>query len=347
MTSDSLGGTTWRWHDAATFGIEGKGWSDTKAPYHRLPARAEGVVRDVVWGLACQPSGLSVAFATDAPAVRARWTLGDPALAHPRMPASACSGLDLYAEDATGRLRWAGASREVKTQSPDEILLGDIVPGMHRYRLYLPLANPVGRLEVGVPEGATLEPISPRSAPPIVIYGTSICHGHCVSRPGMSHPSILGRRLGRPVVNLGFSGNAHMEPEIAELLAELEPAVYVLDPVPNMEAELIDERAEPFVRRLRGARPSTAIVMVEGRHYTDSWLCQGNRARDARRNAAFRAVYESLVGSGVEGLTYVWGERLYGTDGEASMDGSHPSDLGAVRMADALEPVLRSVLKTM
>lgn len=39
------------------------------------------------------------------------------------------------------------------------------------------------------------------------------------------------------------------------------------------------------------------------------------------------------------------GEQLLGDDGEAATDGSHPSDLGMVRYADAYEPALRALLR--
>lgn len=39
------------WYDIRELGIEGQGWKDVKAPYDRLPAKAEGKVRDAVWGL--------------------------------------------------------------------------------------------------------------------------------------------------------------------------------------------------------------------------------------------------------------------------------------------------------
>jgi lysophospholipase L1-like esterase len=39
------------------------------------------------------------------------------------------------------------------------------------------------------------------------------------------------------------------------------------------------------------------------------------------------------------------GDYLLGEDGEGATDGSHPSDLGMIRYADAYEPVLRSILK--
>ena len=54
---------------------------------------------------------------------------------------------------------------------------------------------------------------------------------------GMPHAAILGRRLNRPVINLGFSGNGRMEKEVGDFLCELDPAVYVLDCLPNMVAK--------------------------------------------------------------------------------------------------------------
>src|SRR5262245_45314188 len=54
------------WYDLQLLSVEGKGWSDTKGPYDRLPARAEGVVRDAVWSLSRHSAGISARFVTDA-----------------------------------------------------------------------------------------------------------------------------------------------------------------------------------------------------------------------------------------------------------------------------------------
>jgi lysophospholipase L1-like esterase len=51
-----------------------------------------------------------------------------------------------------------------------------------------------------------------------------------------------------------------------------------------------------------------------------------------------------MVNKGWSNLHYLDGQGLIGTDGEATTDGSHPSDLGMVRYADAYEPVLRRLL---
>ena len=43
--------------------IEGRGWTETKAAFDRLPAKAEGVVREPVWRQSRDSAGLAVRFA--------------------------------------------------------------------------------------------------------------------------------------------------------------------------------------------------------------------------------------------------------------------------------------------
>ena len=95
------------WTDIRDLRIEGQGWTDTKAPFDRLPARAEGVVTDAVWERSRQSAGLCARFITDAQEIRGRWTLTKDRLAMPHMPATGVSGLDLYIETPEGP-RWAG-----------------------------------------------------------------------------------------------------------------------------------------------------------------------------------------------------------------------------------------------
>jgi len=177
-----------------------------------------------------------------------------------------------------------------------------------------------------------------------IYHDTSIVHGEGASRPGMPHAQILGRRLNRPVINLGFAGAGTMDIEVARLMAELDPCVYLVDCLPNMNAPLIAERVEPFVRTLRSARPETPIVLVEDRTGTNAWLAEGGREHHAARRKALREGFDRLQMSGVRGLHYVPGDNLLGDDDEATVDSSHPSDLGYMRYADALEPILRRLI---
>lgn len=333
------------WYDALHLGIEGKGWQDTKSPYDRLPAKAEGVVPDAVWSLSRQAAGLCARFVTGATAIHARWTLTSDRLAMPHMPATGVSGLDLYVRD-NKRWFWLGNGRPTQ-QTNTAALVNSLPAGQREFLLYLPLYNGVTSVEVGISKSDKLWKTPERPGErqkPIVFYGTSITQGGCASRPGMVHTAILGRRLDWHVVNLGFSGNGRMDAEVVKLLAELDAAAFVIDCLPNMNAQLVTERTEPTVRTLREAHPNTPIVLVEDRTYQNAYVLPGPRQRNADNRVALRKVYERLTAAGVKDLHYLEGEHLLGGDGEATVDSSHPTDLGFVRQAEAMEKVLRAIL---
>ncbi|MGV3722452.1 MAG: SGNH/GDSL hydrolase family protein, partial [Actinomycetota bacterium] len=187
--------------------------------------------------------------------------------------------------------------------------------------------------------------IAPRKERPILFYGTSIMHGACASRTGMSISAIVGRRFKRPVINLGFSGNGQMEPEVGALLAELDPAVYALDCLPNMTPEMVASRTEPLVRQLRAARPNTPILLVEDRTFTNAGFIKSHRQNHEARRKAYHTAFENLRSAGVTNIAYLKGEHLVGDDGEGATDGSHPNDLGMVRYADGYEKALRTLLR--
>lgn len=333
------------WYDVELLGIEGKAWTDTKSRFDRLPAKAEGVVRGPVWNLSRDSAGMAVRFKTDATRIHARWKLISSGLAMPHMPATGVSGLDLYVKADDGRWRWLAVGQPTKFPENRATLANGIPKGTREYMLYLPLYNGVSSVEIGISKSNQLQRLPrPDGSKPIVFYGTSITQGGCASRPGMVHTAILGRRLDRPIINLGFSGNGRMEQELADLLAELDVAVYVIDCLPNIGAKDVADRTEPLVRTIRKARPTTPILLVEDRSYTDSFLVTGKRVRNESSRAALRAVYERLQADGVKGLYYLKGEHLLGDDGEGTVDSSHPTDLGFLRMADAFEPVLKELL---
>ncbi len=331
------------WYDVRDWGVEGQGWSETSSPYDRLPAKAEGVVRAAVWSLSRHSAGMLARFRTDATHIWTHHKCTSDRIAMPHMPATGVSGLDLYARDESGQFRWLAVVRP-GSQENRVHLVQDILPGTRDYQLYLPLYNGTEFVKVGVPKGSTFTPLAPREEKPLLFYGTSITHGACASRPGMPHPAILGRRLDRPVINLGFSGNGKMEPEVGALLAELDPAVYIIDCLPNMVGREVAERAEPLVRQLRTARPQTPILLVEDRTYTNAAFYKRSQERHAGSRAALRTAFQNLRESGVENIHYLEGAKLLGDDRDDATDGSHPSDLGFQRHADAFEPVLKRIL---
>jgi lysophospholipase L1-like esterase len=335
-----------QWHDIREWDIEGRGWNDTESPFDRLPARARSVVREPVWNLSRHSSGLSVRFVTDAAAINARWRLRSQSLAMAHMPATGVSGLDLYIRGTHG-WRWAGAGRPEKSPDNDVCLVSGLKSERHECQLYLPLYNGVERVAVGVHRDAFIGPAPARPKrrrQPICIYGTSVTQGGCASRPGMAFPAIIGRRLDRPVINLGFSGNGQGEPEISRLLAELDPAVYVIDCLTNMNINLITERIDYMVQALRTAHPETPIVFVECLRFQNENFVNEKQKGQSEKTAAMKVAYDRLQARNVAGLHIIKAEKLMGTDGEGTVDGIHATDLGFIRIADVITPVLVSLV---
>jgi hypothetical protein len=341
----SVPGDPLRWYDARDLDVEGRGFTDVAEYYDRLPAKAEGVVRGAVWGLSRNSSGMCVRFVADSPSIAVRWSLRSPNLSMPHMAATGVSGVDLYGRTDDGAWRWIAVGKPTGPETT-ATLASTLPPGRREYRVYLPLYNGVKSVAIGLPESAAIAKTDHPSAKlkPVVFYGTSIMQGACASRTGMSQSSIVGRRLDRPIINLGFSGNGKMEIEVARLLAELDPAAYVLDALPNCDATEVKERTEPLVIEIRKAHPNTPIVLVEDRTYADAHWNASRKERNVSSRREYRAAYERLLKDGVTDLTYVEGDQLLNADGEDTVDGSHPTDLGFARYADVLTPVLKKVL---
>ena len=332
----------WRWFDGHKLTVEGMGWTDTEKPYARFPARAKGKIDNNVWSLSQHSAGIAIHFQSNAQTIAVRWTLLSNNLSMPHMPATGVSGLDLYMKQGKG-WHWIGNARPNTDITTEATIVKGIPEGSHEFCLYLPLYNGVESISIGIPPTADMAktPVRPK---PICFYGTSILHGGCASRPGMAYPSILGRRFDVPVINLGFSGNGKMQPEVVDLLAELNVRAYVLDSAPNMPPEMIRERVVPTVQKLRAAHPDTPILLVENILYQAGVVLPGPKASTDDKNTALREAYKTLKKQGIRGLYYCPGDKLLGHDGEATVDGTHPTDLGFMRMADAIEPFIRKML---
>ena len=325
--------------------VRGRGWDDA-VEYRRFPERMATKVRKEVWALSTHSAGLYLHFKlTGARPLGIRWTLTSNNYL-PHMSPIGVNGLDVYTR-VDGKWQWLTSGRPSRLEEVNvqESLLYTPPDRPAEYMIYLPLYTGVRKLELLLPESVMPEPVKPTGAT-LVFYGTSITHGCSASRPGMTYPAILGRRLDLPVVNLGFSGNGTMDPEFAEILAEIPASAYIIDCLPNMTKMTGDEvlrRARHLVTELRRRRPDTPIVLVEDRPYANSRYRREPRIQPHWES--FRKFFDELRNEGFDRLYYVRGENLIGRDNEATVDGSHPTDLGMMRYADALEPVLKEALQ--
>ncbi len=332
--------------------MEGQAWPGQSALFARLPDRAKEAVRPEVWNLSRHSAGLVIRFRTDSAAIHVRYRIEGPA-AMPHMPATAVSGVDLYAKDADGKWLWAKgryAFGNTVLYRFEGLEPNDRYHKMGReYRLYLPLYNAVSDLEIGVEEGAVWSVLPARREKPIVVYGTSIAHGACASRPGMAWTAILGRAIDRPLINLGFSGNGQLEPALLGLIGEIDAAAVILDCLPNLwnasdfPREEVGRRIKEAVRVLRRARTDVPILSADHAGYSDGSIVAARRRDPLEVNLIQHQAFEDLRKEGVPGLHLLTREEI-GLGLDDMVDGTHPSDLGMAAYAAAYEKALRPIL---
>ena len=230
-------------------------------------------------------------------------------------------------------------------KSSETLLISNMENKERELMLYLPLYDGIVSIEIGIDSTAFIGQPKidlPQRAKPVVAYGTSILQGGCASRTGMAHTNILSRMLNREVINLGFSGNAHLDYEIAELMAECDASLYMLDFVPNCSAELIIEKTGDFYRILRDKHPDTPILFIETlvRPLSKYDLYWQNRIRE--QNKAIHEVFNHLKEEKETNIYLIACE--IGTDNEASVDGTHLTDLGFMRYAEYLYPKILKII---
>lgn len=256
-------------------------------------------------------------------------------------------GLDLYTVH-DGEWRYVCSARPTGKHNTAAVIR-HMDPIEREYMLYLPLYDGVTSLEIGVDKDAFIEQPAlarPSVEKPVVMYGTSILQGGCANRPGMAHTSIISRSLDREVMNLGFSGNALLDMEIAELMASVEdPGVYVMDYVPNASAKSIDEVGEKFFRIVRDAHPDVPVIFIEDPIFPHSLFDKRIYEEISKKNQAQKRLFEKLKKAGEKNIYYISAEGMIGDDGEATVDGIHFTDLGAMRYVDHVLPVIRKALK--
>jgi hypothetical protein len=257
-----------------------------------------------------------------------RWSVKYEQLAGGNMSPFVKSGVDFYGWDAKrGEWRFQNCAKPTKKDGSEQLLW---VPGSGDVMLYLPCYNGTTKFEIGVAPTAEITPIARRKRgieKPIVFYGTSITQGGCVSMPGMAYPAVVSRRFDAPHVNLGFSGNGRMEMEMADMLLEIDASCYVLDSLWNMKYGEVEARFEPFLRKLKAAKPNVPIVTLE--------MCVPDN-RPTKSSLFARGVVEKLKKEDPAkwaNLRHIQTERLYYDDGEGTVDRCHPNEWGMMKMS--------------
>ncbi|MDR0863321.1 MAG: alpha-L-fucosidase [Candidatus Symbiothrix sp.] len=316
--------------DAHALHLIGQGFDNPQVDFGRLPAGFE--FRQALTYLGTNSSGLALRFSTNSRKIAIKWTVRNNAYLD-RTPMTGLRGLDLYALDKNDQWVYTGTTRMFGDgPSYVSIVAENLVDSMTDFIAYLPLWDGIVSLEIGIEKDAVIGKPEKESltkskdVKPIVFYGTSITQGGCASRPGMVYPAILGRMLNRETINLGFSGNGRLDFSIAEAITLIDAEALVIDCLWNCTPKMVTDSAYHFISHIAKAKPQMKIFMCETRKYVE-----------------WEMVYKQLVTDGYHNIIYVKSADFIGTDGEATVDGCHYTDLGFYRFANALYPFLKNL----
>lgn len=344
-----------QWFDVSKWqtGLFGVYYDESERRFRRIPAVKSSRVSVMVDYLATHVSGGRICFRTDSPTVAIKAKEPYCGIMQ-NMPVFGTYGFSVYEGTAyrgTIEPKKIVLPSQTQIEFPEQLsvpkesgvvdLLGEKPLGQgktHEVTVYFPLYNGVTQLLIGIRKGCSLQEINPYGEKSVVFYGSSITQGACASHPGNDYVGALSRTLQADVVNLGFAGNAKGEKEMAEILAEYNPSVFVLDYDANAPtAEHLQNTYFKLYETIREKRPKTPMLFISR---------PGNLHKEAEeRRKIIKATYEYAKAKG-ERVAYLDGGEIFGEAGMdvCNVDTCHPNDTGFYFMTKAVAPILRELL---
>jgi lysophospholipase L1-like esterase len=216
---------------------------------------------------------------------------------------------------------------------------------MRNFTINFPLYNGVKSLQIGLDyESSVQAPTSFIFPGKIVIYGTSITQGGCVTRPGMAYSNIMSRKLDAQFINLGFSGNGRGEPALAHLINQIsDVSLIILDYEANAN-KTIANTLNDFITVLREKQPNTPILLMSKTRYARATEGSSEYELLILNRDFQQKLVKKKKAEGDKNIYFLDGSMVLGDDYyECTVDGVHLTDLGSLRVADALIEAIQDI----
>ena len=318
-----------------TYGLYG----DTeKDGFRRLPEEVAKNTSSEVHRIHTHTTGGRVRFRTDSETV----TLKIKAQYYTTYHTTAMMrhGADLYIDYPYASVCMGAIKPEGAPESETTVTMPE---GEHDVTVYLPLFCDVYSFEIGICEGATLKDHSKpyQNELPVVFYGSSITHGACASRPGLSYEGIISRKYNMNYTNLGFSGSAMGEDAIGDYMATLEMAAFVSDYDYNAPTpEHLEATHHKLYQKIRAKNPDIPYFMITHPNF------QFTEESIIRRDIIMQS-YLDARDSGDKNVYFIDGSAFYNgeTIEDMTIDLTHPNDAGFKKMASYIGDVIAKVMK--
>ena len=327
----------------APFEVYGVFYEDGK--FRRLPEAVAKTVSEGVLGLHANTAGGRVRFKTNSPYVAIYAQLENVCrMSH--FPLTGTAGFDMYGD-------YGEKDRYIKTFVPPYDMVDSYESLAELYTeeereitINFPLYTDVKNLYIGLSDKAYVKAPQPyKYDKPVVYYGSSITQGGCASRPGNAYQAIISRRLSCDHINLGFSGVALGEVEIANYIKDLDMSAFVFDYDHNASHERLEESHEKMFQIIREAHPDIPIIMAsKPKYYNDLY---GERFLGLERSLAIiTKTYENARKAGDKNVYLIpGGELMKYALHDGTVDLCHPTDYGFASMAKVFGDLLEKVLK--
>lgn len=209
--------------------------------------------------------------------------------------------------------------------------------------IFLPRNEILKNISVFIDDEATIEPPTPyKYSTPMLFYGSSITEGGIACNVCNGYNAIISRHLDADYYNLGFSGNAKGEPEMAEFIGGLDISLFIYDYDHNAPTvEHLKATHEPFFKKIRQMKPTLPIIMMTRPHAEHG-------EDENRRREVIRQTYENALLANDKNVYFIDGEDFFRNEPDRELcfiDTIHPNDLGFYKMAQVVEPVIKKILE--
>ncbi|MBQ9805773.1 MAG: hypothetical protein IJW49_04625 [Clostridia bacterium] len=347
IVNTTIGDVDVVWHDVrqAPFSLHGFHEPHTMPFFCRLPLDVAKATSEEVDLLSRESAGGRVRFSTNSPyiAIRVKFLAVGRS---PHLTLVSSAGFDLYVDGEFG-------SRYVKefrmpydmVDSYEQIanLDGD---AMRSYTINFPVHSVVECVEIGLKPDARLEAANPyREIAPISFYGSSIVHGTAATRPGCIYPAMISRELNMDFRNIGFSGSAKGEPEIAKWMATLPMSVFVSDYDYNAPTvEHLEATHYAMYETIREKNPDVPYIMITRPCY---WTRSTEQEYILQCRDVIMRSYLKAREAGDKNVYFIDGMSFFETahQYEMTVDSIHPNDAGFAQIADRIGCVIKHALE--
>lgn len=288
-------------------------------------------------------TGLAIVFRTDSRVITARWETTGQKWGNNSSPIFH-SGLDLYIRDK-GEWIFAGVGRPTfNSKEHKYTIVKRMAEGTKECILYLPMHNGVTSLELGIENGANIEPMESPFKYKMAFIGSSITHGFSASRPGATYVARIGRALNAEMANIGLSGQCKLDDYFANIVCDNKADAFIFDTFSNSTAEIINERVYNFVKRVATAHPDKPMIFLQTIKRDIGYFDLSARKRNDDQRAAAEKWMKSLCKE-FKNVYFINPGIILGDNHEGTIDGTHLNDLGVQCTMDYLLPKLKKILK--